>query len=165
MATTTTAGPTTASEVHSSAGRLVVGVDGSESSVAALRWAARVAPALGVQIDVVITWSYPATYGTAGGVTDWRPDQDAATVIDAVLGRVFGDGRPAGLRTILREGHAAHVLVEASRGASLLVVGSRGYGGFSGLLLGSVSRYCAEHAFCPVVVDRQVGDPPAVVAA
>jgi nucleotide-binding universal stress UspA family protein len=149
---------------QSSQGRVVVGVDGSAESVAALRWAEDYADALGLEIDAVTSWSYPADYGYAGGASEWRPDQDAALVSAAALGEAFGDGPPVGLRVVVREGHPARVLEDASNGAALLVVGSRGHGGFAGLLLGSVSAYCAEHAHCPVVVDRQVSRPAAPAA-
>lgn len=139
-----------------SAGRVVVGLDGSPSSIAALRWAARFAAAFGLEIDVVTSWYFPSTYGEGGAAIDWRPDQDSAALADAALTTVFGDTPPSGLRSLVREGHPARVLVDASRGASLLVVGSRGRGGFTGLLLGSVSAYCAQHAHCPVLVDREV---------
>jgi nucleotide-binding universal stress UspA family protein len=73
---------------------------------------------------------------------------------------VFGGRRPPGLRTDVREGNAARVLLEASEGARMLVVGSRGHGGFAGLLLGSVSAACAEHASCPVLVLHGTTPPP-----
>ena len=83
---------------------------------------------------------------------NWRPDVDADTVLTETLDEVFGDDRPAGLEALVVHGPARTVLIEASRGASLLVVGSRGHGGFAGLLLGSVSSACSEHAHCPVLV-------------
>jgi nucleotide-binding universal stress UspA family protein len=146
-------------------GRVVVGADGSASSISAVRWAASYARAFGLGLDVLISWYYPASYGMAGGDGGWRPDRDANTTLKIVVDEVFGDGPPPGLRTLVEEGHPARVLVGASRGASLLVVGSRGHGGFTGLLLGSVSAHCAEHAYCPVVVDRQVGEPAAAAVA
>jgi nucleotide-binding universal stress UspA family protein len=133
---------------------IVVGVDGSESSINALRTAARVATVLDAEIDAVTSWEFPASYGLAGGAGDWRPDTDAAQLLAIALKEAFGDDVPARLRSVLTEGHPAKVLVEASRGAEMLVVGSRGHGGFVGLLLGSVSAYCAEHASCPVLVAR-----------
>jgi hypothetical protein len=107
----------------------------------------------------VTAWEYPLNYGAAGGTDLWRPDVDADTVLHDTLHEVFGDNLPAHLNPVVREGHAASVLLEASRDADLLVVGSRGRGGFTGLLLGSVSAKCAEHAERAVLVAHQ---PPPV---
>lgn len=132
-------------------GRIVVGVDGSPSSRTALRWAARIAEATGARIEATTTWDYPPTYG-APVDPSWRPDIDARTVLDDTLAAVFGDHRPPGLEAVVVHGQARIVLLNASEGAEMLVVGSRGHGGFAGLLLGSVSSACAEHAHCPVLV-------------
>lgn len=132
-------------------GPVVVGVDGSESSKEALRWAARMAAVEGVEIVAVTTWDYPQAYNSPVDV-NWRPDVDAETILDDTLREVFGDQRPEGLEARVVHGPARTVLLEASEGATLLVVGSRGHGGFAGLLLGSVSSACAEHAHCPVLV-------------
>ncbi|MFZ2176054.1 MAG: universal stress protein [Rhodococcus sp. (in: high G+C Gram-positive bacteria)] len=132
--------------------RIVVGVDGSESSIDALRWAARLAGPLGADIEAVAAWEFPTYYGLAAVPADYRPDVDAAQILTDSLTSAFGDTAPAGLHESVREGHPARVLVEASRGAEMLIVGSRGHGGFTGLLLGSVSSHCAEHAACPVLV-------------
>lgn len=135
--------------------RVVVGVDGSASSVAALRWAARVGGALGLGIDAVCSWQYPASFGMSGGLDGWDPTADARTTLEEALTTAFGHEHPAGLHSRVTQGQAAQVLLAASRGAELLVVGSRGHGGFAGLLLGSVSTQCAAHAPCPVVVVRE----------
>ncbi|MEW1952475.1 universal stress protein [Terrabacter sp. NPDC080008] len=133
------------------AGPVVVGVDGSASSKEALRWAARMAAVEGVPIRAVTAWDYPQAYNSPVDV-NWRPDVDAETVLRETLDEVFGDDRPAGLEAQVAHGPARTVLLEASKGATLLVVGSRGHGGFAGLLLGSVSSACAEHGHCPVLV-------------
>lgn len=135
-----------------SGARIVVGVDGSPSSLDALHWAHRVGSALGLAIDAVSCWAYPTSYGVGGVFVDYRPDVMAQRVLDDALIAAFGDAPPAGLRASVREGYPAKELVDASVGAEMLVVGSRGHGGFVGLLIGSVSAYCAEHAACPVVV-------------
>jgi nucleotide-binding universal stress UspA family protein len=140
----------------SSADRIVIGVDGSAASVEALRWAATYATAFDCKLEAITTWCYPNDYGYALGGEGWRPDQDAAVALDGAIKQAFGDAVPAGLTRQVREGHAARILTDASEGARLLVLGSRGHGGFTGLLLGSVSTYCAEHAHCPVVIDRTV---------
>lgn len=133
-------------------GRIVVGIDGSESSKGALRWAAKLAGATGDPIEAVTAWHFPQTYGWPVVTEDYRPDVDAAKVLQETLDEVFGPERPPGLQAVVAEGNAREVLLNACRGAGMLVVGSRGHGGFTGLLIGSVSAACAEHATCPVVV-------------
>lgn len=133
--------------------RIVVGVDGSAQSIDALHWAARIAADTGAEIDAVTAWQYPTSYG-ASSVPDWDPGSDAASLLKEALRTAFGETLPDRLKTSVRQGHPAQVLIEASTNADMLVVGSRGHGGFIGLLLGSVSAYCAEHAHCPVVVAR-----------
>jgi nucleotide-binding universal stress UspA family protein len=139
------------SEQGAGRGRIVVGVDGSESSKQALRWAARLSAAEGSHIEAITAWDYPQAYNSPVD-PNWRPDLDAEMILDDTLREVFGDDRPAGLDPIVRHGPPRTVLIEASEGAELLIVGSRGHGGFAGLLLGSVSSACSEHAHCPVLV-------------
>lgn len=131
---------------------IVVGVDGSEPSKAALRWAARYAAPTGRPIEAVIAWQPPANYAWAYMDANWRPDHDAEKVLLTAVDEVFGSDRPANLKLIVQEGNAAKVLLDRSKDAELLVVGCRGHGGFVGLLIGSVSANCAEHAKCPVLV-------------
>ena len=145
-ATTVRTGPDTA--------RIVVGVDGTPSSVAALRWAARLAGALDLGIDAVTVWEYAArqhSYAISPG-GDY-PRDDASHRLIEVADAAFGAVRPARLRLLVHSGHSPiKVLLEASRGAELLVLGSRGHSGVTGVLLGSVSAACAERADCPVLV-------------
>lgn len=133
--------------------QIVVGIDGSESSKNALRWAARLAPAFGATIHAIVAWEYPLVFGLEGGAPGaWRPDETAKEILNNTLDEVFGKDRPAGLRGSISQGHPTFVLLDASKEAQILIVGSRGLGGFAGLLLGSVSSACAEHAKCPVLV-------------
>lgn len=132
--------------------RIVVGADGSASSIEALRWAAKIAAQTGAKISVIVCWQFPQGYGMSSATSDWNPRAEAAETLADLLTRAFGDKKPDGLSTCIREGHPAQVLVEDSVGADMLVVGSRGHGGFVGMLLGSVSAYCAVHGQCPVVV-------------
>ena len=143
------------------AGRIVVGVDGSANSERALRWAARIAADFGARLEAVTAWDFPASYGFGSVPQDWDPAGDMRKVLDETVRAVFGDPPPAGFQRQVREGNAAMVLIEASQDATMLVVGSRGHGGFTGLLLGSVSANVAEHAPCPVLVIHGDQAPPA----
>jgi nucleotide-binding universal stress UspA family protein len=135
--------------------RIVVGVDGSPSSRLALRWAVRQAMLTGAVVDAVHAWSAPATFDMVPLVTHPELMEKSAeqTLVDAVADAV-GAHPPARLRARVVQGNAAFVLIRAARGADLLVVGSRGHGGFVGALLGSIAQHCAQHAPCPVVVVR-----------
>ena len=144
--------------------RIVVGVDGSALSEHALRWAQFVAQATGSNLEVVSAWEPFASFGWLGAgwesvPNDWDPALDAEKIVTTSIDNVFGENRPPGFQLTLREGNAARVLLDVSQGARMLIVGSRGHGGFTGLLLGSVSAACAEHATCPVLVLH--GDTPA----
>jgi nucleotide-binding universal stress UspA family protein len=131
--------------------RIVVGVDGSASSVDALRLAARNAAAFGVPLEAVTAWHLPAGFEVPL-LVGWSPEQDAHARLETAAESVFGANRPTWFHTTTRRGPAARVLIEESEGAEMLVLGSRGRGGFVGLLLGSVSSTCAEHARCPVLI-------------
>lgn len=128
----------------------VVGVDGSPSSVKALTHAVTLARALKARVRAVTVWSYPISYTPLP--TTWSPEDDAVQVLAQVTEAVFGETVPDWFEQKTCEGSAARVLIDESANADLIVVGSRGHGGFAGLLLGSVSSQCAEHAQCPVLV-------------
>lgn len=149
------------------ADRIVVGVDGSESSIAALRYAARLAEAFDAPLEAICTWTYPPFDGPLP-VSGWYPEQDAAATLDAAIERAFGDSPPEGLTRKVLVGPAARTLIDLSEHSGMLVLGSRGHGGFVGLLLGSVSAACAEYAHCPVVVVHarrgSAAPPPATTA-
>ncbi|MEU1283521.1 universal stress protein [Kitasatospora sp. NPDC005856] len=140
-------------------GRIVVGVDGSESSERALRWAVRQAELTGGEVVAVIAWEYPTYHGARGwfppGVTDEAAlESRARQEADRAVRQAVGEDPPVEVRTEARYGSPAGSLVEAARGADLLVVGSRGLGGFAGMLIGSVAQHCTRHATVPVVVVR-----------
>ena len=146
--------------------RIVVGIDGSEQSQLALRWAAYLARVTGSTIEAVTAWQPVTAAATAGGfgyVTfpdGWDPAAEMEKAVVDTLDRVFGANRPADLQVTVQEGHATKVLLDAGRRARMMVLGSRGHGGFAGLLLGSVSSACAEHATCPVLVVHGDDPPP-----
>ena len=131
--------------------RIVVGVDGSATSVEALRWANRISNCLDSDIEAIYAWHLP-TYLYAGLPDNYRPDLDAEHTLTDAIETAFGNRCPAEVKSVVTQGYPARVLIEASRDAELLIVGSRGHGGFAGLLLGSVSTQVVEHAKCPVLV-------------
>lgn len=138
---------------------VVVGVDGSPASAMAMAWTARYAKAMGARVRAVLAWHYPVTAG-AGAVsvpptviTD-DVERTRREDLDKAIAATFGDPPPVAVESVVVYGHPAQVLLEQSRDADLLVVGSRGHGGFSGMLLGSVSTHCVTHATCPVTVVR-----------
>lgn len=134
--------------------RIVVGIDGSAPSLTALEWALDQAELTGATVEAITCWEYPAFYSWEGGAIAPREFESAAghTVEEAVDNAVDRRTSPPRVRTRVLQGHTAQVLVESAENANLLVVGSRGHGGFVGALLGSVSQKCAHHARCPVVI-------------
>jgi nucleotide-binding universal stress UspA family protein len=132
--------------------RIVVGVDESDESKQALRWAGQLAKWTGAELDVVSAWQLPVGYGWGAVPLEWSPTVDLEKRIGHVVDEVFGTERPATVNVIVREAGPSPLLIEHSKGALMVVVGSRGLGGFAGLLLGSVSAKVAEHAQCPVLV-------------
>ena len=149
------------SQQQVSAGRIVVGVDGSPSSRAALAWAVGQAELTGASVDAVTAWHYPVMVGGYA----WAPvsvlDQSAdfaaiaAKELTEAISETVDPDSEVKVSTSVQECNAAQVLLEAADGAGLLVVGSRGHGGFAGALLGSVSQHCAHHAPCPLVIIRE----------
>ena len=131
--------------------RIVVGVDGSPASVDALRWATRQAELTQCSVQALITWQVPNQFGNDfyGDRFDWA--DLAQRTLETALEEA-GDGTPFTGDPVVLQGHPARSLVDVSHDAELLVVGSRGHGGFVGLLLGSVSEYVVAHANCPVLV-------------
>jgi nucleotide-binding universal stress UspA family protein len=154
-------------KVMNSAPKIVVGVDGSPSSRAALRWAVRQATLTGGTIDAVIAWQIPVLLQSYG----WAPmgaeeavdfEAEARKTIEAAISK---DVEPADQHLITSHvvnGHPAQVLLDAASGADLLIVGSRGHGAFAEALLGSVGQYCVHHARCPVLIVR--GEPAQAAA-
>jgi nucleotide-binding universal stress UspA family protein len=147
--------------------RIVVGVDASDGSRLALRWALRHAEFTGASVQAVIAWHFPVVAGGYGWVPVWAVDNlDFAEVAEKTVAEAIADeADPASgvhVTTSVVEGNAAQVLLEAAKDAELLVVGSRGHGGFTSALLGSVSQHCAHLSPCPIVIVRAgVGEPEA----
>jgi nucleotide-binding universal stress UspA family protein len=142
-------------------GRMVVGVDGSPTAALAVRWAAREAVLRGASLELVCAWEVPVTgvgfgYGFAPVSDEMLKGLEQGA--EELLAQAAEEAREVApdieIATHVAEGAPAQALIEASRGAEMLVVGSRGVGGFHELLLGSVSAQCAHHAACPVVIVR-----------
>jgi nucleotide-binding universal stress UspA family protein len=140
---------------------IVVGVDGSDESKQALRWALDEARLRHVPVRAVHVWIYPSLIGPGpfdppSTLPIEQLRADAESLLQATVADVVGDAHDVEVevRQEVIEGMPARGLLDAAEGADLLVVGSRGRGGFSGLLLGSVSQQCAHHATCPVVIVR-----------
>ena len=141
--------------------RIVVGVDGSDGAQRALEWALEEARRRGAVLHVVTAWLHTPVVGFPEAVTlaslsdeieaDTRATADAALAKAAVA--VTGSETP-GVEVVMdvRRDPPVHALLDAAREATMLVVGSRGLGGFRGLLLGSISQQCAHHSSCAVVI-------------
>jgi nucleotide-binding universal stress UspA family protein len=134
--------------------RIVVGVDGSASSRAALRWALGQARISGGEVHAVTSWEHPPIYGWVLPVADEEFAERAAGALAEAVRDVAGPAGAAQVRQSVACGNAAQVLLEAAGEADLLVVGNRGHRGFARALLGSVSQHCVQHSPCPVVVVR-----------
>ncbi|KAA5825499.1 universal stress protein [Saccharopolyspora hirsuta] len=141
--------------------RIVVGVDGSPGSRAALRWALDYAEHCGGTVTALIAW-VPLTFVEAVPAPPVISDEDSAKRAEQQLLRTVEDTAAAQPTSVpvhheVVRGPAARSLLDHAEHADLLVVGSRGHGGFAGTLLGSVSQHCVTHAHCPVVVVRPGG--------
>jgi nucleotide-binding universal stress UspA family protein len=134
--------------------RIVVGVDGFESSKAALRWAIHQAKLTGAMVDAVTVWQIPAGSGLipAADLPDYQ--DDARIILTEAIAEMCTVDTEVEVRSYVTEGRAGPVLAAAAEGADLLVVGCRGHGGLAEALLGSVGQYCVHHAPCPVVIMR-----------
>ncbi|MEU0005592.1 universal stress protein [Streptomyces sp. NPDC006314] len=135
--------------------KVVVGLDGSRSSYEALHWAVRYAGLIGGTVHAVAVWELPGLYGWSGPAVDMDVDEDETRQkMSQELTDVLGADTAGSVRTHVVHGNPADVLLRAAEGAEVLVVGSRGRGGFARALLGSVSQHVSQHASCPVVIVR-----------
>ena len=137
---------------------IVVGIDGSANSKHALEWAAREARVHGTSLTVVLAWEVPAgVFGGSGFVAATQELMDDLTTgarerLEGTLADAASSLEGIDVHRSVVQGSAARVLLDAARDADVLVVGTRGRGGFAGLLLGSVSQQCAHHSPCPIVI-------------
>ncbi|MFJ6156166.1 universal stress protein [Pseudarthrobacter sp. NPDC092184] len=140
--------------------RILVGVDGSEPSIEALRQAQRLATPLGAKVLANAYWDYPQVYAgyVMMGIEGF--EERAGEILDDAVRKAFGGETPSNVLPNLIRGHPRDSLIDASRDADMVVVGRRGHGGFGGLLLGSVSSALVAHAHCPVLVVHTPEDRP-----
>lgn len=131
---------------------IVVGVDGSPQSQKAVAWGIEQAKKTGGTLELLIAWARPVSYGLPLVVAGLDPEAQAREIVEKAAADV--DLPADRVLTSVVHGAAPSILVERSAQADLLVVGSRGHGGFAELLLGSVSAQAVHHAACPVVVIR-----------
>lgn len=144
-------------------GRVVVGVDGSAASIDAIGWASRYAELTGARLEALTSWDVPRAYGFDLGYGFEIAQVDWEASAGAIQKNALDQALPGGFRELVRtvvQGHPAEALVAAAEGADLLVVGSRGHGGFAGMLLGSVSSHVVAQASCAVVVVRHLREVP-----
>ena len=134
--------------------RIIVGVDGSDQSKAAMDWAIEESRLRKGEVQAVTAWSFPYVSDAMGTAWDYEIFQkDAQAILEAELERVKDQGVTVTGRIV--EGNPASALIDASKEADLVAEGSRGHGGFTGMLLGSVSHQTIHHAHCPVLVIRE----------
>lgn len=143
--------------------RIVVGVDGSDCSRLALNWAIDEARRRQARVEAVTTWHEPYVDAASPAVPPvavdpTRIEADHRAKLDRVVESADQQGLVAPVERIVAHGRAAPTLIDAAKGADLLVVGSRGLGGFMGLLLGSVSHQVASHSPCPLVIVPSTSD-------
>ena len=142
-------------------GRVVVGVDGSAASIDAVGWASRYVALTGARLEALTTWDVPGAHGFDLGYGFETTQVDWEATACEIQKNALDQALPGDLKGLVRtvvQGHPAEMLVAAAEGADLLVVGSRGHGGFAGMLLGSVSSHVVAHASCAVVVVRHIRD-------
>ena len=135
--------------------RVVVGVDGSVDAKRALAWAAEEAHVREASLEVVHAWSVPYVDAYPYAAPSLDPgvfEEAGARTLDAAVDSIDTTGLALPVERILANGEPASVIVDGSKGADLVVLGSRGRGHIGGLLLGSVSQHVAHHATCPVVI-------------
>jgi nucleotide-binding universal stress UspA family protein len=141
-------------EASPSQHRIVVGIDGSSESSRALDWAIRQAHLSGAVLDIVTAWMFPMAIGYAFTTTVDEVRHKALDLLDEAISHVADVAPDVVVRGEANEQPPGPALVSASQGADLLVVGSRGMGGFEELLVGSVGHYCMRRATCSVVIVR-----------
>ena len=136
---------------------IAVGIDGSELSVEALRWAVGQARLLGAEVHAVMAWDIPLAFYPSPSFADIDFEADGKEVLSRAVEAVREEAGDVLIRDELVHLQPRQALVQAAQGASLLVIGSHGVGTLPGMHLGSIASYCVHHAPCPVLVYRTAG--------
>lgn len=144
-------------------GTIVVGIDGSDTAKLAARWGAKEAGLRGARLELVGVVEAATSSGGFGFPADQedvlgRLSKAAEEHLTEVASSLDDEGSGLDIATTVIDGHAAKVLIDKSNDADLVVIGSRGHGGFRGMLLGSVSLQVVHHSQCPVVVVRHLNE-------
>ena len=134
--------------------KVVVGIDGSPSSLQAMEFAAQEATLRGASLQVTMTWDWPVAYARTPMLHESDPVGGIRTEFETAVASLREAHPDLTIAAVFEHGHPVPALVEASKGADLLVVGNRGHGTALGILLGSVSQHCVKQAHCPVLVHR-----------
>ena len=131
---------------------VVVGVDGSDDSKAALKWAVEYGQRYEAPVEALAVWDIPTSYGylAAYAESGEKIEERTRELLEETVRDAVGADSAVVQKT--ERGHPSSTLVEASKSAQLLVLGTRGHGAFAGMLLGSVSQHCVAHSKCPFVV-------------
>ncbi|PCC25502.1 hypothetical protein CIK75_07415 [Glutamicibacter sp. BW78] len=139
---------------HMATKPVVVGIDGSNDSKAALQWAVEYGKRFDLPVYAVAVWELPLAFGNMATYpeTGAQVEERTSKVLNEAVQEAVG--ADSGVLERTERGHPAKTLVEISESAELLVLGTRGRGAFRGMLLGSVSQHCASHSKCPFVVIR-----------
>ncbi len=133
---------------------IVVGVDGSEASIDALRWAVGQAKLTGARLEVIAAWEVPWMIMVSPTKVDDDYFREVRERLDPAIKEGLSDAEGVDVTVRIVEWESAPSLIDASDGADMLVIGSHRYGTVKGMHLGSVASYCAHHARCPVLIHR-----------
>lgn len=133
---------------------IVVGIDGSEESKNALQWAAKQAAKQNSTVHAVAVWHQPVQFDFQRFYNEGDLEKQAQKVMEEAVAQATQDAPECKVDTKIKRGHTPSVLLDESANAEMLVLGYRGRGGVSRVMLGSVVLHCVQHANCPVVVTR-----------
>lgn len=133
---------------------VIVGVDGSAESGRALRWAADYVTQLGGVVHAITVWHQPVQFGYRLATSDAELEQRAKRSLEEIVKPVHEEYPKLDLKSRLLRGHVVDEMVGLSNQADLMVLGNKGHGAFTGMMVGSVALKLVHHSRCPVTVIR-----------